>query len=121
MVPAAAVAATAAGRSLHSQGPAAAHQSSVLQLVTSEFLSPEDLPPGTHLHLIVLNYVLPQQTAALWNRGARAGGGGGGGCVQVLLQPPCHAHTPNTTTTAAPCTTRSDHAHLRRRRRQPPV
>jgi hypothetical protein len=40
-----------------------------LQTVTSEFLSPEELPPGTHLHLIVLNYILPQQTAQLWHRG----------------------------------------------------
>lgn len=42
-----------------------------MQTVTSEFLSADDLPAGTHLHLIVLNYVLPQQTAQLWHRGRR--------------------------------------------------
>jgi hypothetical protein len=47
------------------------------QVVTSEFLSvDEELPPGIHLHLIVLNYVLPQQTASLWNRGVFVGGAG---------------------------------------------
>lgn len=40
-----------------------------VQTVTSEFLLADDLPAGTHLHLIVLNYVLPQQTAQLWHRG----------------------------------------------------
>jgi hypothetical protein len=39
------------------------------QTVTSEFLAADELPPGTHLHLIVLNYILPQQTAQLWHRG----------------------------------------------------
>lgn len=42
-----------------------------VQTVTSEFLLADDLPAGTHLHLIVLNYVLPQQTAQLWHRGER--------------------------------------------------
>jgi hypothetical protein len=40
-----------------------------VQSVTSEFLSADPLSPGTHLHLIVLNYVLPPQTAHLWQRG----------------------------------------------------
>lgn len=40
-----------------------------VQLITSDFLTADDVPPGTHLHLIVLNYVLPQQTARLWQRG----------------------------------------------------
>lgn len=39
-----------------------------VQTVTSEFLLADELPAGTHLHLIVLNYVLPQQTAQLWHR-----------------------------------------------------
>lgn len=47
-----------------------------LQAVTSEFLSAEELPAGTHLHLIVLNYVLPQQTAQLWHRGGQGLGVG---------------------------------------------
>jgi hypothetical protein len=42
-----------------------------VQTVTSEFLLADELPAGTHLHLIVLNYVLPQQTAQLWHRGER--------------------------------------------------
>lgn len=45
-----------------------------MQFVTSEFLSADDVPPGTHLHLIVLNYVLPLQTARLWKRGGYRSG-----------------------------------------------
>lgn len=44
------------------------HNGSV-QTVTSEFLSADPLSPATHLHLVVLNYVLPPQTAHLWARG----------------------------------------------------
>jgi hypothetical protein len=41
-----------------------------MQLVTSEFLSADDcLKAGNQLHLILLNYVLPPQTATLWQRG----------------------------------------------------
>ncbi|KAF8065877.1 TPK1 [Scenedesmus sp. PABB004] len=47
---------------------ASAQQQQQQQLVTSEFLTPERLAPGTHLHLIILNYVLPPQTAQLWAR-----------------------------------------------------
>ncbi|WIA37418.1 hypothetical protein OEZ86_014343 [Tetradesmus obliquus] len=43
------------------------HNGSV-QTVTSEFLSADPLSPATHLHLVVLNYVLPPQTAHLWAR-----------------------------------------------------
>lgn len=37
--------------------------------IGSEFLSLDELRPETHLHLVVLNYVLPKQTARLWHRG----------------------------------------------------
>jgi hypothetical protein len=40
-----------------------------VQTVTSDFLSASSLSPGTHLHLILLNYVLPPQTAHLWQHG----------------------------------------------------
>eukprot|EP00879_Flechtneria_rotunda_P004622 GHRR01004879.1.p1 GENE.GHRR01004879.1~~GHRR01004879.1.p1 ORF type:complete len:481 (+),score=156.54 GHRR01004879.1:1799-3241(+) len=49
---------------------AALGQNGHLQYVTSEFLSTDDLSAGTQMHLILLNYVLPQQTAQLWQRAA---------------------------------------------------
>lgn len=50
-------------RALHTSNIGDAHH------VSSEFLSLEELSPDTHLHLVVLNYVLPQQMARLWERG----------------------------------------------------
>ncbi|KAF6252257.1 hypothetical protein COO60DRAFT_1704370 [Scenedesmus sp. NREL 46B-D3] len=56
-----------AGAGMAQRGLPLSHKGNV-QTVTSDFLSADSLGPGTHLHLILLNYVLPPQTAHLWQQ-----------------------------------------------------
>ncbi|KAF6250654.1 thiamine pyrophosphokinase [Scenedesmus sp. NREL 46B-D3] len=56
-----------AGAGMAQCGVPLSHKGNV-QTVTSDFLSADSLGPGTHLHLILLNYVLPPQTAHLWQQ-----------------------------------------------------